>query len=116
MVETLLLIIMAAGIGLYQDINKPTQFELNMEDGTNTEVVLQKNSSYSCPVYCEADHIHIAVSCEDNCKTDHKNYHLHNVTAIDEGFATFCSKKIITMNKISTKKKLPDILSTSKSE
>ena len=48
MVETLFLIIMAAGIGLYQEANKPTQYELNMEDGTNTEVVLQKNSSYSC--------------------------------------------------------------------
>ena len=116
MIETLFIIIIGAGIGLYQEANKPTEYELNMEDGTSTEVVLQKNSSYSCPVYCEADHIHIAVSCEDNCKTDHKNYHLHNVTEIDEGFATFCSKKIITMNKISTKKKLPDILSTSKSE
>ena len=116
MVENLFLIIMAAGIGLYQDMNKPTQFELNMEDGTHAEIVLQKNSSYSCPVYCETNHIHIAVSCVGNCKTDHKNYHLHNVTEIDEGFATFCSKKIIAMNKISTKKKLPDILSTSKSE
>ena len=116
MIETLFIIIIGAGIGLYQEANKPTEYELNMEDGTSTEVVLQKNSSYSCPVYCEADHIHIAVSCEDNCKTDHKNYHLHNVTEIDEGFATFCSQKIIAMNKISTKKKLPDILSTFKSE
>ena len=116
MVETLFLIIMAAGIGLYQDMNKPTQFELNMEDGTRTEIVLQKNSNYSCPVYCDANHIHIAVSCDENCKTNHKNYHLHNVTKIDAGFATFCSKKIIAMNKISAKKKLPDILSTSKSE
>ena len=116
MVETLFLIIMAAGIGLYQDMNKPEQFELNMEDGTHTEVVLQKNSSYSCPVYCETNHVHIAVSCDDNCITDHKNYHLHNVTEIDEGFATFCSQKIIAMNKISTKKKLPDILSTFQSK
>ena len=116
MVETVFLIIMAAVIGLYQEANKPTEYELSMEDGTNTEVILQKNSSYSCPVYCEADHIHIAVSCENKCKTDHKNYHLHNVTEIDEGFATFCSQKIIAMNKISTKKKLPDILSTFKSE
>ena len=51
MVETLFLIIMAAVIGLYQEANKPTEYELSMEDGTNTEVILQKNSSYSCPVY-----------------------------------------------------------------
>ena len=116
MIETLILIITAIGIGLYQDTNKPTQYELNMEDGTHTEVSLQKNSSYSCPVYCETNHIHIAVTCGENCKIHHKNYHLHNVTEIDEGFATFCSKKIIAMNKISTKKKLPDIVSASKSE
>ena len=116
MIETLFIIIIGAGIGLYQEANKPTQYELNMEDGTNTEVILQKNSSYSCPVYCEANHVHIAVSCDENCTTDHKNYHLHNVTKIDAGFATFCSKKIIAMKKISAKKKLPDILSTSKSE
>ena len=116
MIETLILIITAIGIGLYQEVNKPTQYELNMEDGTNTEVVLQKNSSYSCPVYCETNHIHIAVICGESCNINHQNYHLHNVTEIDEGFATFCSKKIIAMNKISTKKKLPDIVSASKSE
>jgi len=65
MVETLFLIIMAVGIGLYQNINKPTQYELNMLDGTHTKVVLQKNSSYACPLYCETDHIHIAVACKD---------------------------------------------------
>ena len=116
MIETLFIIIIGAGIGLYQEANKPTQYELNMEDGTNTEVILQKNSSYSCPVYCETDHIHIAVTCGESCNINHQNYHLHNVTKLDAGFATFCSKKIIAMNKISTKKKLPDIVSASKSE
>ena len=116
MVETLILIIIGAGIGLYQEENKPTQYELNMEDGTHIEIVLQKNSNYSCPVYCETNHVHIAVSCNENCKTNHKNYHLHNVTKIDAGFATFCSKKIVAMTKISAKKKLPDIVSASKSE
>ena len=114
MSETVIIIIMAAGIGLYLDTNKPTQYELNMEDGTQTEVVLQKNSSYACPLYCAAEHIHIAVTCKDKCQYHHKNFHLHNVTEIDNGFATFCSKKIIAMNKITVKKKLPDIVSASK--
>ena len=116
MLQTIVLIIMASGIGIYHNSNKPTEYELNMEDGTHAEIVLQKNSNYSCPVYCKANHIHIAVSCDENCKTIHKNYHLHNVTKIDAGFATFCSKKIIAMNKISAKKKLPDIVTASKSE
>ena len=116
MIENLLLIIMVAGIELFKNMNKPTQFELNMEDGTRTEIVVQKNNNYSCPVYCEADHVHIAISCDENCKTNHKNYHLHNVTKIDAGFATFCSKKIVAMNKISTNKKLPNIFSAAKSK
>ena len=116
MIETLILIITAIGIGFYQDTNKPTQYELNMEDGTNTEVILQKNSSYSCRVYCEADHIHIAVTCGASCNINLQNYHLHTVPEIDAGFATFCSKKIITMNKISRNKKVPDIVSASNSE
>ena len=97
MIETLFIIITGAGIGLYQEANKPTQYELNMEDGTNTEVVLQKNSSYSCPVYCEADHIHIAVSCEDNCKTDHKNYHFHKILLND---LNLLGKKIVLKQQI----------------
>ena len=114
MIETVIIIIMAAGIGFYHDTNKPTQYELNMEDGTQTEVVLQKNSNYACPLYCEVDHIHIAVTCKDRCHAHHENFHLHNVTGVDNGFATFCSKKIIAMNKITTKRKLPDIVSSSK--
>ena len=114
MIETVIIIIMAAGIGLYHDTNKPTQYELNMEDGTHTEVVLQKNSSYACPLYCETDHIHIAVACKDRCQDQHKNFHLHKVTEIDNGFATFCSKRIIAMHKITAKRKLPDIVSAAK--
>ena len=116
MIETLLIIITAAGIGMYQNINKPTQYELNMADGTKEEVVLQKNNKYSCPVYCEADHIHIAVSCNTLCKSKHANYHLHNLTEINDGAATFCSKKILAINKISTKKKVPSVINASKNK
>ena len=85
-----------------------------MDYGTITHVFLQKNSSYACPVYCEVDHIHNAVSCESDCHKSHKNYYLHNVIKLDEGTATFCSKKIITMSRIPAKGKLPDIVSASK--
>ena len=44
MTGTILLIILAAGIGIFHDTNKPTEYELSMEDGSNTYVVLQKNS------------------------------------------------------------------------
>ena len=44
MTGTILLIILATGVGIYHDVNKPTEYELNMEDGTNELVVLQKNN------------------------------------------------------------------------
>ena len=58
MTGTILLIILAASIGMYHDTNKPTEYELSMEDGSNKHVVLQKNSQYACPLHCEVDHIH----------------------------------------------------------
>ena len=65
MTGTILLIIIAAIMGIYHDTNKPTAYELTMEDGSNTHVVLQKNSQYACPLYCDVDHIHHAVVCKD---------------------------------------------------
>ena len=114
MINTILLIIAASTFGLYQEINKPAEYELNMADGSTSGVVLQKNNNYSCPVYCEINHTHIAVTCDKNCNKKHKNYHLHDLTEIDKGTATFCSKQIIAMNKITAKDKLPDVVSASK--
>ena len=47
MSSTIILLILATGIGIYHDTNKPTEYELKMEDGTNKYVVLQKNSKYA---------------------------------------------------------------------
>ena len=44
MSNTIIIIILAVSLGIYQDINKPIEYELNMEDGSNVHVVLQKNS------------------------------------------------------------------------
>ena len=114
MVQTILVIIIGAGVGFLHDSNKATKYELNMEDGTITQVILQKNSNYSCPLYCDADHVHNAVMCNNKCDISQQNYHLHNVKKIDEGIATFCSKKILTMSRLPAKEKLPDVVSASK--
>tara|TARA_Y100000588_G_C13865424_1_gene758022 strand:+ start:189 stop:533 length:345 start_codon:yes stop_codon:yes gene_type:complete len=113
MIQTILILFIGAGIGVYHDATKPTKYELQMVDGTQTQVILQKNSHYACPVYCEVDHVHNAVSCKGACKQSHKNFHLHNVTKIEEGTATFCSKKIIGMSRMRSKDKLPDVISAS---
>ena len=111
MIQTILVLAIGAGIGIYHDATKPTKYELEMEDGSQTQVILQKNNLYACPVYCEVDHVHNAVTCKGACKQDHVNFHLHNVTKIEEGTATFCSKKIIAMSRMRSKEKLPDIVS-----
>ena len=120
MVETLFLIIMAVGIGLYHDTNKPTEYELSMEDGSNTYVVLQKNSSYACPLYCEIDHIHHAVICKDENQISHNQFVYHISEKNENGISFYCStKKILSMSKFvakTSKDKLPDVLSASSEE
>ena len=113
--ETILLIILASGIGIYHNTNKPTQYEINMEDGSNTHVVLQKNSIYACPIYCEVNHVHKAVMYKDDPHINNYQFVYHITESNLNGTATFCSnKKILSMNKITAKAKLPDLVSASK--
>ena len=120
MVETILLIIIASGLGIYHNTNKPTQYELSMEDGSNTHVVLQKNSSYACPLYCEIDHIHHAVICQDENQIAHNQFVYHISEKDENGISFYCStKKILSMSKLvakTSKDKLPDVLSASSEE
>ena len=120
MTSTIALIIVAAGIGLYHDTNKPTQYELSMEDGTNIRVVLQNNGHYACPLYCDVDHIHHAVVFSDNTPAN-DNQFVYDLSESDEnGISFFCStRKILSMSRLATKKtrdELPDIINTSTEE
>ena len=120
MVTTILLIITALGIGIYSNSNKPTEYELKMEDGSNTHVVLQKNSNYACPIYCEIDHIHHAVICKDENQIAHNQFVYHISEKNEKGIAIYCSnKKILSMSRLAIKgarDKLPDVVSASSDE
>ena len=117
MVKTILLIIMASSYGVYHNANKPTEYELNMEDGSNTYVVLQKNSKYACPLYCEVDHIHYAVMCQDENQIKDNQFIYHITEKNENGISIYCStKKILSMSKLmakTTKDQLPDVVSAS---
>ena len=120
MLETILLIIMAAILGLYHESNKPTEYELNMADGSNTHVVLQKNSQYACPLYCEVKHIHQAIMCKNDQEIN-KHQSVYHITKRGEtDFAFYCSiTKILSMNKLkpnTPKDKQPDVVSASSEE
>ena len=120
MVTTILLIITAIGIGIYHTDNKATEYELSMEDGSNTHVVLQKNSSYACPLYCKVDHIHHAVLCKDENQIEQNKFVYHISEKDENGISFYCStKKILSMSKLvakTSKDKLPDVLSASSEE
>ena len=120
MLETILLIITAIGIGIYHTDNKPTEYELYMEDGSNTHVVLQKNSSYACPLYCETDHTHHAVICKDEYQIGQNQFVYHISEKNEKGIAIYCStKKILSMSKFiakTSRDKLPDVMSASSEE
>ena len=120
MTGTIFLIIIASLIGLYHDTNKPTQYELNMEDGSHTHVVLQKNSQYACPLYCDVDHIHHAVMCKDENQIKQNQFVYHISKENDNGLSIYCStKKILSMSRFGPKtsnNKLPDVVSASTDE
>ena len=117
MVTTILLIITAVGLGIYHTDTKPTEYELSMEDGSNTYVVLQKNSNYACPLYCDVDHIHQAVICENENQIAHNQFVYHISEKNDNGISFYCStKKILSMSKFVgkiAKDQIPDVVSAS---
>ena len=120
MVKTILLIITALGVGIYHDDNKPTEYELSIDDGSITHVVLQKNSSYACPIYCEIDHSHHAILCKDENQIAHNQFVYHISEKNENGISFYCStKKILSMSKFVTKTSkdhLPDVVSASSEE
>ena len=120
MVKTILLIITAIGVGIFHNDNKPTEYELSMDDGSIRHVVLQKNSSYACPLYCEIDHIHHAVICKDENQISHNQFVYHISEKDENGISFYCStKKILSMSKFvakTSKDNLPDVVSASSEE
>ena len=120
MLQTILLILIATGIGFYHNTNKPTQYELNMEDGSDTHVVLQKNSQYACPLYCEVDHIHHAVICKNEDQIAQNQFVYHISEKNEKGIAIYCSnKKILSMSRLTmgtSKNRLPDVVSAASDE
>jgi len=116
MTGTILLIILATSVGIYHDTNKPTEYQLNMEDGSNTSIVLQKNSQYACPLYCEVNHIHHAVMCNDEEQIANNQFVYHITNKTENDFSLYCStKKILSMSKLGVKptKELPDVINAS---
>ena len=118
--ETLLVMILAVGIGIFHNNNKPTKYTLNMEDGSYTQIILHKNSQYACPLYCEANHIHQAVICKNEKQIDNNQSVYHITKKGETDLGVYCSiKKILSMNKLTpktAKDKLPGVVSASTEE
>ncbi len=117
MTETLVIFILATVIGIFHNDNKPTRYELNMEDGSKAQIMLQKNSQYACPIYCEINHIHQAIMCiNDKQINKHRSvYHITQKGKTDPWM--YCSlQNILSMHKLTPttmKNKLPDVVSAS---
>ena len=116
--ETLILIILAAGIGIFHDTNKPTPYSLRMEDGSQTNIMLQKNSQYACPIYCGIDHVHYAIMYDSANQIKNNSKLVYHISKAGENiFAIYCSdKKILSMSKFSSRisrEEIPDVISAS---
>ena len=120
MSNTIIIIILAVSLGIYQDINKPIEYELNMEDGSNVHVVLQKNSQYACPIYCDIDHVHHAVMCRSQNQLTFSQSVYHISEKNENGISLYCStRKILSMVRFipgTSKDEIPDVVSASVDE
>ena len=120
MTETLVIFILATVIGIFHNDNKPTRYELIMEDGSQTQIILHKNSQYACPIYCETNHIHQAIMCKnDQQKNNNRSvYHITQKGKTDPW--VYCSfQNILSMNKLTPrtqKDKFPDVVAASSEE
>ena len=118
--ETLLIVLIATGVGIFHNSNRPTEYTLNMEDGSHTQIILQKNSQYACPLYCEAKHIHHAILCNDENQIDNLQDVYHITQRGETDLALYCSiQTILSMKKLAprtARDKLPDVVSASTKE
>jgi len=77
--ETILIIIMAFGIGNHIEKQKPKEMLLELGDGLIVETVIDKNNNYYCPQYCSAKHKHYSHYNDTKCSMNNKCYHfIHN--------------------------------------
>ena len=118
--ENVLVIILAIGIGMFHDDTKPIQYELMMADGSQTQIILQKNSQYACPLYCETDHIHHAVMCNDEIQINNHQSVYHIIRSIETEHWVYCSfQNILSMHKFGSripKDNLPDLVNVATEE
>ena len=100
------IIILATGVGFVYDSNRPTQYDLVMDDGSSREIIIDK--TYSCPLQCKVDHIHHAKKCESSCAKDHNNFHIHSYKEMNKTTTfslNYKKKNIVSMSKVLLNKK-----------
>ena len=106
MSETLLILAMAIGFGFYTDINKPKQYELDLENGKSEQIIVDKKSEYACPRYCAIDHYHIAQMCDEDCSHSHGDNRVHTLSKSNQQIE-FNGQIVLAMERVSKIKVLP---------
>ena len=113
--ETFLIVLIATGIGIYHDTNKATRYALNMEDGSKTHIMLKNDNHYACPLYCQADHIHHAIVCDNDLEINQHQSVYHISRSAKDDLGLFCSyRKILSIHKWkaqTSREELPDVVS-----
>ena len=103
MSETLIILITAISIGLFQDARKPKQYALELENGKSEHILIENNGKYACPTYCATDHLHTAMMCSDNCNADEGAYQIHTSTQPNLGIS-FNGQTVLAMERVQTSK------------
>jgi hypothetical protein len=110
--ETILIIIMAFGIGNHIEKQKTQEMLLELGDGSIIETVIDDNNNYYCPQYCSAEHKHYSHYSDKKCSMDKKCYHF--VHTNDINLASIIDEDKNSNNKTEkTGSKKPEIISAS---
>ena len=88
MFSTIGLIIIACGLGIFMEDQKPQNLLLELKNGQIVKTSIFKNTKYYCPIYCESQHSHLGHFSNQNCEMAESCYHfvhpeLPNMANID---------------------------------
>ena len=109
MSETILIALIACSVGFFNDANKPKQYSLELASGESENILIETNGKYACPTYCEINHLHTAIMCEDDCSHNHDSYQVHTSLQPNEKIS-FNGETVLAMKRVqASKKKTKDV-------
>ena len=82
---TIILLVMAFGVGHFIEEQKSKEVLLALDNGISIKTEVFKKGEYYCPIYCKSDHNHIAHYEDHTCYMNKECHHfiLSSISTVD---------------------------------